>query len=265
MKWRRVWIEFPSDPDRSPDFEKCCPMTSLKKRPGSIKERLEKQSVSFRLQGLFCLYKSYFKSADEGELLDKDDVLSLTSSDPAASAHLAASPREQEMAFEEEAGEPAETSKPPCPAYVELLEVMERASGRLQLPWEHVKRGVACGRLDERFLSGHNKAAPVSLPFLPDLHVEIEKAWKNPYSARIHLHQRANFADMEGLSQHGQGQRSSVASRAPPPPLSKCQRRRDSRKKQQDLREVGFFKRKLPQKGNEQDHAEQEGLCENPA
>ncbi|KAK9968054.1 hypothetical protein ABG768_002402 [Culter alburnus] len=31
------------------------------------------------------------------------------------------------------------------------------------------------------------------------------------------------------------------------------------------LWKVGFFKRKLPQKGNEQDQAEQEGLCENPA
>ncbi|ROL45268.1 hypothetical protein DPX16_17879 [Anabarilius grahami] len=55
-----------------------------------------------------------------------------------------------------------------------------------------VKKGAALGRLDERFLSGHNPTAPVSLPFLPDLHVEIEKAWKNPYST-----------DVEGLSQHG--------------------------------------------------------------
>ncbi|ROL49763.1 Mapk-regulated corepressor-interacting protein 1 [Anabarilius grahami] len=41
--------------------------------------------------------------ADEGEVLDDDDVLSLTLSDPAASALLTASPREQEMAIEEEA------------------------------------------------------------------------------------------------------------------------------------------------------------------
>ncbi|ROI69445.1 Adipocyte enhancer-binding protein 1 [Anabarilius grahami] len=70
--------------------------------------------------------------------------------------------REQEMAIEEEAGEPAETSKPPCPAYVELLDVIEHASGRLQLPWKRVKKGAARGRLDKRFLSGHNTAAPAS-------------------------------------------------------------------------------------------------------
>ncbi|ROI69465.1 hypothetical protein DPX16_14405 [Anabarilius grahami] len=141
-------------------------------------------------------------TADKGEVLE-DDVLSLTSSDPAASALLALSPREQEVADEEEEGEPSETSKPPCPAYVELLEVMEHASGRLQQPWDRVKKGTARERLDERFLSVHNPAAPVSLPFLPDLHVEIEKAWKNPYSARIHRHQQASFADVEGMSQHG--------------------------------------------------------------
>ncbi|ROL46692.1 hypothetical protein DPX16_12585 [Anabarilius grahami] len=141
--------------------------------------------------------------ADEGELLDDDDVLSLKSSDPAASALLALSPREQEVAVKEEEGEPSETSKPPCPAYAELLEVIERTSGRLQLPWERIKKGTTRGRLGERFLSNHNPAAPVSLPFLPDLHVEIEKAWKKPYSARIHRHQQANFVDVEGMSQHG--------------------------------------------------------------
>ncbi|ROL48464.1 Retrotransposon-derived protein PEG10 [Anabarilius grahami] len=142
-------------------------------------------------------------AADEDVLLNDDDVLSLTSSDPGASALLAAGPREQEMAVEEEADEPAAPSRPPCPAYAELLEVMDRASGRLQLPWGRVWKETARGRLDERFLSGHNPITPVSLPFLPDLHVEIKRAWKCPYSARIHPHQRGNFADVEELGQHG--------------------------------------------------------------
>ncbi|ROL44286.1 CB1 cannabinoid receptor-interacting protein 1 [Anabarilius grahami] len=105
--------------------------------------------------------------------------------------------------MEEEASEAASFPRPPCPAYAELLEVMERAAGRLQLPWQREREETARGRLDERFLSGHNPVTPVSLPFLPDLHVEIEKAWKNPFSARIHTHQRNNFADVEGLRRHG--------------------------------------------------------------
>ncbi|ROL48826.1 hypothetical protein DPX16_22345 [Anabarilius grahami] len=201
-------------------------------------------------------------------------IQTLIEDNPGASVLLAASPREQAMAVEEGAGETASFSRPPCSAYTELLEVMERAAGRLQLPWERVKRETARGRLDERFLSDHNPVTPVSLPFLPDLHIEIEKAWKSPYTARIHAHQRGNFADVEGLRQHGEArarsaayknciplrsdsgprhpggpglsrveaqrqvQRSSVAARAPPPPQSKSQKRRDTRNRKQDLREV---------------------------
>ncbi len=53
-------------------------------------------------------------------------------------------------------GEEVETepSQSSCPAHDELLEVMER------------------------YLSGHNPPARVSLPFFPDLHAEFEKEWK---------------------------------------------------------------------------------------
>ncbi|XP_048037438.1 DLA class I histocompatibility antigen, A9/A9 alpha chain-like [Megalobrama amblycephala] len=61
------------------------------------------------------VYQWILNSAGGDESLDDDDILSLTSSDPAVSALLAASPREQEMAVEEEGGEPAGSSKPPCP------------------------------------------------------------------------------------------------------------------------------------------------------
>ncbi|KAL1268864.1 hypothetical protein QQF64_034227 [Cirrhinus molitorella] len=62
---------------------------------------------------------------DESELLE-DDVVSLTSSDPGASALLGSTQEEQEMSEGEEAeAEPSQTS---CPAYEELLEVMDRAT-----------------------------------------------------------------------------------------------------------------------------------------
>ncbi len=69
-------------------------------------------------------------AANEGELLD-DDAISLTSSDPAASALLGYAQEEQEMSE----GEKVETepSQSSCPAYDELLEVMERATARLDL------------------------------------------------------------------------------------------------------------------------------------
>ncbi len=76
-------------------------------------------------------------ATNEGELLDDDDAISLTSSDPAASALLGYAQEEQEMS---EGGkvetEPAQSS---CPAYDELLEVIERAMARLDLPWKRAK------------------------------------------------------------------------------------------------------------------------------
>ncbi len=72
-------------------------------------------------------------AANEGERLDDDDAISLTSSDPAAGALLGYAQEEQEMSEGDEAE--AEPDQSSCPAYDELLEVMERATARLDLPW----------------------------------------------------------------------------------------------------------------------------------
>ncbi len=75
-------------------------------------------------------------ASTEGELLDCDDAISLTSHS-AASALLGYAQEEQEM-FEGEEVE-TEPSQSSCPAYEELLEVMERATARFDLPWERTK------------------------------------------------------------------------------------------------------------------------------
>ncbi len=142
-----------------------------------------------------------FYRANESELLDCDDVISLTSSDPAASALLGYAQEEQGM-FE---GEEVETEpfQSSCPAYEELLEVMERATARLVLPWERTKMVAPRGRLDEWYLSGHNPPAQVSLPFLPDLHTEVEKEWKKPFSSRIRRFQHTSHANIVGMRESG--------------------------------------------------------------
>ncbi len=76
-------------------------------------------------------------AANEGERLDDDDAISLTSSDPAAGALLGYAQEEQEMSEGDEAE--AEPDQSSCPAYDELLEVMERATARLDLPWKRAK------------------------------------------------------------------------------------------------------------------------------
>ncbi len=76
-------------------------------------------------------------AANEDELLGDDDAISLTSSDPAASALLGYAQEEQEMSEGEEVEtEPVQSS---CPAYDELLEVMERTMARLDWPWNRAK------------------------------------------------------------------------------------------------------------------------------
>ncbi len=137
----------------------------------------------------------------ESEPLDYDDVISLTSSDPAASALLGCAQEEQEMSESEDVE--TELSQDSCPAYVELLDVMERAAARLDLPWERTKMAAPRGRLDEQFLPGHKTPAQVNLPFLPDLHTEVEKEWKKPFSARIHKFQHNSYANITGMRENG--------------------------------------------------------------
>ncbi len=137
---------------------------------------------------------SHELAGNEGEPLDYGDAISLTSSDPAASALLGYAQKEQEMSEGEEAE--TELSQTSCPAYEELLEVMERATARLHLPWERTKMAAPPGRLDERYLSGHKPPAQVSLPFLPDLHTEVEREWKKPFSSRIHRFQHTSYASI---------------------------------------------------------------------
>ncbi len=130
---------------------------------------------------------------NEGELLDYGDAISPASSYPAASALLEYPQENQEM-FEGEEVE-TEPSQSSCPAYEELLEFMERATARLDLPWN----GPRWWRLAEWYLSGHNSPAQVSLPFLPDLHMEVEKECKNQFSSRIHRFQHTSYANIEGM------------------------------------------------------------------
>ncbi len=144
---------------------------------------------------------SHESAGNEGEPLDYGDAISLTSSDPAASALLGYAQKEQEMSEGEEAE--TELSQTSCPAYEELLEVMERATVRLHLPWERTKIAAMPGRLVERNLSGHKPPAQVSLPFLPDLHTEVEREWKRLFSSRIHRFQHTSYASIARMRESG--------------------------------------------------------------
>ncbi len=110
-------------------------------------------------------------------MLDDDDAISLTSSDPATGALLGYAQEEQEMSEGEEVE--TEPSQSYCPAYDKLLEVMERATARLDLPWKRAKMAVLRRKKKKK------------------------KKKKGLFSSRIHRFQHTSHADIKGMRENG--------------------------------------------------------------
>ncbi len=74
----------------------------------------------------------------------------------------------------------------PSAAYSELVDVLSRATEKLALDWPDEPRESKASKLDERFLSGPNSRTEWrKLPFFSDLHQEIFRSWKQPFSSRL--------------------------------------------------------------------------------
>ncbi len=72
-------------------------------------------------------------------------------------------------------------------SYSKLLDVVTRVVDKMGLDWEaNVAQAQSQSNLDDRFLTSRASAQPRNpLPFFPDLHQEVSKSWKQPFSARI--------------------------------------------------------------------------------
>ncbi len=72
----------------------------------------------------------------------------------------------------------------PSAAYSELMDVLSRATEKLALDWPNEPHESRASKLDERFLSGPNsKPERRKLTFFSDLHQEISRSWKQPFSS----------------------------------------------------------------------------------
>lgn len=91
------------------------------------------------------------------------------------------------------------------PSYSELLDVVSRAVGKLGLDWEVDKaEAQPSSKLDDRFLTSRTPTQPRRpLPFFPDLHQEVSRSWKQPFSARITNAAAADFATVSDMANHG--------------------------------------------------------------
>ncbi len=92
----------------------------------------------------------------------------------------------------------------PSAAYSELVDVLSRATEKLALDWPDEPRESPASKLDERFLSGPNsRPERRKLPFFSDLHQEISRSWKQPFSSRLTNVAAADFTNLVGSVEQG--------------------------------------------------------------
>ncbi len=79
-----------------------------------------------------------------------------------------------------------------------------RATEKLSIDWPDEPRESQSSKLDERFLSGPNsRPERRKLPFFIDLHHEISRSWKQPFSSRLANAAAADFTNQVGSVEQG--------------------------------------------------------------
>ncbi len=90
------------------------------------------------------------------------------------------------------------------PQYEELLEVVTHAVAKLNINWPaDDQTEEQRSKLDERFLRSKSLPLRRSLPFFPDLHTEVLRSWKRPFSARLFIPASDYYGNVAGLSECG--------------------------------------------------------------
>ncbi len=82
--------------------------------------------------------------------------------------------------------------------------MLSRTTEKLSLDWPDEPREYQSSRLDEWFLSGPNSwPERRKLPFFSDLHHEISRSWKQPFSSRLTNAAAADFTNLVGSVEQG--------------------------------------------------------------
>ncbi|ROL42307.1 hypothetical protein DPX16_8186 [Anabarilius grahami] len=85
----------------------------------------------------------------------------------------------------------------------ELFRVLSKAVEELDLEWAPLEE-PSRSRLDEWFLPGRRQAPRQrSAPFFPEVHEELAKSWRAPYSARLHTSHRSALTSVDGSEEKG--------------------------------------------------------------
>ncbi len=85
----------------------------------------------------------------------------------------------------------------------ELLRVLSKAVEELGLEWSPPEE-PSCSRLDEWFLPGRRQAPQQRpLPFFPEVHDELTRSWRSPYSARLRTSASSALTTVDGAEEKG--------------------------------------------------------------
>lgn len=85
----------------------------------------------------------------------------------------------------------------------ELIRVLSRAVDELGLDWSPPEE-PARSRLDEWFLPGRQQAPRQrTAPFFPEVHDELTKSWRAPYSARLRTSSSSALTSIDGADERG--------------------------------------------------------------
>ncbi len=92
----------------------------------------------------------------------------------------------------------------PSAAYSELVDVLSQATKKLSIDWHDEPRESQSSKLNEQFLSGPNsRPERKKLPLFSDLHHEISRSWKQPFSYRLFNVAAADFTNLVGPVEQG--------------------------------------------------------------
>ncbi len=82
--------------------------------------------------------------------------------------------------------------------------MLSRDTEKLSLDWPDEPRESQVSKLDEWYLSGPNsRPERRKLPFFSDLHQEISRSWKQPFSSRLTNAAAADFTNLVGSMEQG--------------------------------------------------------------
>ncbi len=84
------------------------------------------------------------------------------------------------------------------------MDMLSRATKKLSIDWPDEPLESQSSKLDEWFLSGPNsRPERRKLPFFSDLHHEISRSWKQPFSSRLTNAVAADFTNLVGSVEQG--------------------------------------------------------------